>query len=79
MFADLFSGEYPEKVTIMTPVQIDFPQQMTFEGSTFFKHSFTAMSIGGIIVGDGVQIGPPVTIVTDNHDFENRNILNCRK
>jgi len=77
-FRDLFDGEYPEGVTIMTPVQIDFPKQMTFEGRAFFNHSFTAMSVGGITIGDGAQIGPHVTIVTDNHDFGNRSVLRCK-
>jgi len=37
------------------------------------------MSIGGIEFGDNVQIGPHVTIVTDNHDLTNRYVLKCRK
>ena len=37
------------------------------------------MSIGGIEFGDNVQIGPHVTIVTDNHDLRNRYVLKCRK
>jgi len=77
-FDELFDGKYPEKVMILTPAQIDFPKQMTFEGNAFFNHSFTAMAIGGITIGDGAQIGPHVTIVTDNHDFENRNVLRCK-
>lgn len=78
-FEDLFDGEYPESLGIFTPVQIDFSKQMHFGKHVFINHSFTAMSIGGIDIGDNVQIGPHVTIVTDNHDLNDRYVLNCRK
>jgi acetyltransferase-like isoleucine patch superfamily enzyme len=51
---------------------------MRFGKHVFINHSFTAMSVGGIYLGDRVQIGPHVTIVTDNHDFANRNVLICK-
>ncbi len=76
--ADLFCGAFPEGLAIITPVQIDFPMQMSFGKNVFINHSFTAMSIGGIDIEDNVQIGPHVTIVTDNHDFRNRYVLECR-
>lgn len=76
-FDELFDGTYPEGLGVFTPVQIDFPKQMTFGKHVFINHSFTAMSIGGIEVGDNVQIGPHVTIVTDNHDLKNRIVLHC--
>lgn len=75
---DLFDGKYPSGLGIFTPVQIDFPKQMTFGDHVFINHSFTAMSIGGISIEDNVQIGPNVTIVTDNHDPVNRYVLRCR-
>ena len=75
---DLFDGSYPETLGLFTPVQIDFPKQMRFGKNVFINHSFTAMSIGGIDIDDNVQIGPHVTIVTDNHDFNNRYVLKCR-
>lgn len=77
-FTELFDGNYPEGLGLFTPVQIDFPKQMKFGEYVFINHSFTAMSIGGISIGNGVQIGPHVTIVTDNHDLDNRNVLKCR-
>ena len=77
-FEELFDGRYPGDLGIMAPVQIDFPKQMTFGKQVFINHSFTAMSIGGIELEDNVQIGPHVTIVTDNHDFVNRYVLKCR-
>ena len=75
---DLFGGHAPDGLGIFTPVQIDFPRQIRFGTHVFINHSFTAMSIGGITLEDNVQIGPHVTIVTDNHDFENRYILKCK-
>lgn len=75
---ELFQGTLPENVHFLTPVQIDFPMQMTFEGGCFMNHHFTAMSIGGITIGDGVQIGPNVTIATDNHDLHDRMVLRCK-
>ena len=77
-FSVLFDGAYPEGLGIMAPVQIDFPKQMTFGNNVFINHSFTAMSIGGITLEDNVQIGPHVTIVTDNHDLKNRYVLRCK-
>ncbi|MCR5663071.1 MAG: sugar O-acetyltransferase [bacterium] len=77
-FDELFQGKYPNGLAIFTPLQIDFPGQMTFGKNVFINHSFTAMSIGGIEIGDNVQIGPNVTIVTDNHDLKNRYVLKCR-
>ena len=76
-FDDLFNGNYPDGLAVFTPVQIDFPMQMSFGKNVFINHSFTAMSIGGIEIGDNVQIGPHVTIVTDNHDLKNRYVLKC--
>jgi acetyltransferase-like isoleucine patch superfamily enzyme len=76
---ELFEGEVPEGLGVFTPTQIDFPKQITFGKHVFINHNFTAMSIGGIEFGDNVQIGPHVTIVTDNHDLNNRYVLKCRK
>ena len=76
---ELFDGEVPEGLGLFTPTQIDFPKQIRFGRNVFINHSFTAMSIGGIELSDNVQIGPHVTIVTDNHDLKDRYVLKCRK
>ena len=75
---ELFDGHDHSGLGIMTPCQIDFPKQLTIGKNVFINHSFTAMSIGGVTLEDNVQIGPHVTIVTDNHDFANRYVLKCR-
>lgn len=75
---EFYDGSSPQDVGIIAPVQIDFPKQITFKGRCFINHSFTAMSIGGIEIGDGVQIGPNVSVVTDNHDLASRYVLKCK-
>ena len=78
-FKNLFEENYPNGATILTPTQIDFPKQIKFGNIVFINHSLTCMSIGGIEIDDNVQIGPNVTIVTDNHDATNRMVLKCKK
>lgn len=78
-FDELFDGTMPDRLGIFTPTQIDFPKQITFGRHVFINHNFTAMSVGGIEFGDNVQIGPHVTIVTDNHDLDNRYVLKCKR
>lgn len=75
---ELFGSHDHSGLTIMTPCQIDFPMQLNIGRNVFVNHSFTAMSIGGVTLEDNVQIGPNVTVVTDNHDFANRYVLKCR-
>lgn len=73
----LFAGAAPTGVGYFIPLQIDFPHQVRFEKNVFLNHHLTLMSIGGITIGDNVQIGPNVTLVTDNHDLQDHQILRC--
>ena len=74
----LFEGNAPQDVGYFTPLQIDFPKNVHFGKGDFFNHHLTMMSIAGITLGDNVQLGPNVTMVTDNHDLHNHLILRCK-
>ena len=75
---ELLFNQLPGSSYIMPPMQIDFGMQVSIAEHVFINHSLTLMSAGGIEIGEGTQIGPQVTMVTTNHDFKHRNILNCR-
>lgn len=51
---------------------------MQFGHGIFINHHLTVMSIAGITIEDNVQIGPNVTLVTDNHDLQHHTILKCQ-
>ena len=78
MEEELFNGRLDNTSYIMPPLQIDFGCQMKIGKGVFVNHSLTCMAAGGIIIDDGVMIGPNVRIVTDNHDFDNRMVLRCK-
>ncbi len=75
---ELFDRKVPENIGYFTPIQIDFPKQVKFGKNVFLNHHLTMMSIAGITLGNNVQIGPNVTLVTDNHDLKNHYILQCK-
>lgn len=77
LFEEVFQAKL-EGVNIIPPVQIDFGKQITMGKNIFINHSLTCMSAGGITIDDNVQIGPNVTMVTTNHDFNDRYSLCCK-
>jgi acetyltransferase-like isoleucine patch superfamily enzyme len=79
LFAKLLQEPLQEHTDIFTPVQIDFGCNLKIGKHVFINHSLTVMAIGGITIGDNVQIGPQVTIVTDNHDPVHRYVLRCKQ
>ena len=79
LLAELLQEPLQEHTDIFTPLQIDFGRNLKIGKDVFINHSLTVMAIGGITIGDKVQIGPQVTIVTDNHDPDNRSVLRCKR
>lgn len=75
---EMLEAPLKEGTFIFSPLQIDFGKQMQIGRNVIINHSITCMSAGGIIIDDDVQIGPNVTIVTTNHDFDNHYILRCK-
>ena len=75
---ELLCGYLGQNSIFSTPFQIDFGCQMNVAENVFVNHGFTAMAAGGITIETQVMIGPNVTVVTDNHDFENLMILRCK-
>lgn len=71
----LFDGRIPKGIAFETPCRIDFPNQITWGKDIVVGHSFTALSIGGIVVGDGVRIDPQVTIVTETRDQKTHHVI----
>ena len=79
LLAELLQEPLQEHTDIFTPLQIDFGRNLKIGKDVFINHSLTVMAIGGITIGNKVQIGPQVTIVTDNHDPDNRSVLRCKR
>jgi acetyltransferase-like isoleucine patch superfamily enzyme len=80
MLNELFSaGGIPDSSTIQTPLQIDFGCQVKIGAKVFINHSLTLMSAGGIEIGEGTMIGPEACLLTTNHDFHRKDLMNCSK
>ena len=41
-------------------------------------YNFVAMSAGGITIEDDVMIAANVSLITNNHDFQDRAVLTCK-
>ncbi|WP_455615003.1 sugar O-acetyltransferase [Eisenbergiella sp.] len=75
---ELFQGCLPESTYLTPPFQVDYACQMAIGESVFANHGLTCMSAGGITLEDGVMLGPNVTLLTVNHDFEDLQIISCK-
>ena len=60
---------------ILPPFRIDRAKCMTVGENVFINHGLTCMSSGGVVIEDGVMIGPDAAILTANHDLKDIRIL----
>lgn len=70
----IFETNLDESVIIMPSFHIDIGN-VEFGKNVFINKNCTIMDIGGVVIEDNVQIAHNVSIITPNHDFNNRNIL----
>ncbi len=70
----IFETNLDESVIIMPNFHVDIGN-IEFGKNIFINKNCTIMDIGGVIIEDNVQIAHNVSIITPNHDFNNRNIL----
>lgn len=75
---DLFQGRLPKTSNILTPVNIDRGITICLGENVFINWGLSTVSTGSITIEDNVEIGPNVSLLTANHDFNDLMILYCK-
>lgn len=65
---ELMCGKLPKDSFFTPPFQIDFGCNFHIGNNVFANHGLTVMSLGTVIIDDGVMMGPEVGLFTVNHD-----------
>eukprot|EP00833_Pecoramyces_ruminatium_P004500 jgi/Orpsp1_1/1178532/evm.model.c7180000065691.1 len=76
---ELFNGQLEENTIITPPFQVDFGNCFKLGKNVFANHGLTVMSLGEIIIEDGVMLGPEVALLTVNHEPENIRTVMTKK
>ena len=63
-------GEVGEDVTIRPPFQVDYGSQIRVGARTFANFGLVALDVAEIVIGEDVQIGPNVQLLTPIHPLE---------
>lgn len=71
----LLADKLEDTSTILAPLQIDHGKNFHMGKNVFINHGLTAMAVGVIEIEDNVMIGPEVTLLTANHDFDDHHVL----
>ena len=66
---DLF-GHAGEAIEIRTGLQVDYGSNISIGARTFANFGFTALDVSPITIGEDVQIGPNVQLLTPTHPID---------
>lgn len=72
---ELFNGNLPADSFFTPPFQIDCACRMFVGKNVFANHNLTVMSVGTVIIEDGVMLAPEVGIFTVNHEPKNIRVI----
>ncbi len=63
-------GEVGEDTVIRSPLYVDYGSHITIGTGTFANYGLVALDVAPITIGDDVQIGPNVQLLTPTHPVE---------
>lgn len=69
LFSWLIGKDVDESFFMFPPFYTDFGKNITIGKNIFFNTGCTFQDRGGIVIGDGTQIGQNVVLSTLNHGF----------
>ena len=69
LLAELLGG-IGEQSVIRAPLFVDYGKYLTVGARTFINFNLTALDVAAITIGDDVQIGPNVQLMTPTHPLE---------
>lgn len=59
-----------ESTTVFVPFHTNFGMHIRVGSNVFINHDCTFLDMGGITIEDDVQIGPKVSLITENHPLD---------
>lgn len=70
VLSDIVGTQLDETVAVFTPFHTNMGKNITFGKNIFINHDCSFLDLGGIVLEDNVQIGPKVSLVTENHPLD---------
>ena len=67
-----------EGCMIAPPLHVNMGGRVTLGKNVATMYNLTCMALGGITIEDNVMIAANVTLLTNNHDLEHREVLTCK-
>jgi len=59
-----------QSTTLFTPFHTNIGRNLTLGKNVFINHACSFLDLGGIVIEDGVMLGPRVTITSETHPLE---------
>ena len=80
ILSEIMGSEIDKTTTIFVPFHTNFGRHILIGKNVFINHACTFLDLGGITIEDDVQVGPKVSIITENHpvDPAQRKTLNLK-
>jgi acetyltransferase-like isoleucine patch superfamily enzyme len=78
--SEITGNQIDKSTTIFIPFYTNFGKHTKIGKNVFINHDCSFLDLGGITIEDDVQIGPKVSLITENHplDPSTRKSLNIK-
>lgn len=68
--SEIIESKIDISTTVFVPFHTNFGKHIKLGKNVFINHACTFLDLGGITIEDDVQIGPKVSLITENHPVD---------